>query len=689
MALLEAVRQLHEGPQHDIDTFYEKKFQDRIAVSRKLREIAAEFLERTLLAEVEDPVEVEIINWYREFQNSLQSRNYGDELLKQNDFFTPRKWHTEFKSCLKHELKILSDAWVSIAKIGLQKCNALQEQLFQNVSNIVAPEDLHTVTLVWGWPNPSKTLPTEQELRKQINEELDSLVRYIYFCVPVLLEHCGSFRPSYFSSQFPDFKEKWGTEYRWRLRTINNIKAFLRNVLVSSAAWRHVSHCSPTDSIQRIHHLIKQVNASITKITSQAMIVTQQPHGTIKKESKFDLEIRMFGEDFLKVDQVCVPKITVITETHAESLHRDGILTKDILNGCGKLQSTKPSPKLPTATYNDKEQWTNVVYERMSIPKRPHNGSRPRAVLKETFFILFHTELTFDGEPVHVWTCSTPFVYTTNTSQECEGNATIFWDMYVFYKDPFNLSSARVAKVWQVQAALCRYIQNESGVSWELNRYSLKFLIQKLLGYGDFNLDDSISRAALDEDRDQSGQPFWKWFMGAIKLIKEDLDDHWEKEHIGGFLDRDDAENIIKESQYSSGTFLLRFSSSQLGALSLVWKNSTGTFSTILPKNEKGLLVGGINKLIADTESINTLLVINRCTGRFYQLLPKCEVFTNNSPVNSPERVPANGKKPYVKALMMLSLGFSSLMQRKSSDSPKPVTDRTRETGKKWIYPQI
>ncbi|CAG7677297.1 unnamed protein product [Allacma fusca] len=408
------------------------------------------------------------------------------------------------------------------------------------------------------------------------------------------------------------------------------------------------------------------VDIAIRQLVSQALIVIQQPHGTIKKETKFDLVVQIFGTSMTNVSQMRAPSITVINETHAEILHRHG-LNDEITAGCGSIQPSKSSVKQPTQNYQDSDKTMTVTYDRMGIPERPQDNSRSRAVLKQKFVILFHTVLEFEGLPIQVWACSTPFVYTTNVSQDCEATSTMFWDAYVFYKSPFNVPPNGTAKVWQVQAALSRFITKETNITWAPNQRSLAFLMEKVIGGKYFNLDTPIERGMIDEQRDsESGVTFWKWFMSTMKLLKDDLAEHWQKGYIVGYLDREDAENIIDNKPE---TFMLRFSSSQLGALCITFRRDSDTHSSILPTNEKGHLAADLTQLIYEMNPpVKYLLYINHY-GHFVQK-HKDEIFHTTLAPPSPENyLLANGRRPYVRAQMILRMLFESMRPRRASDA--------------------
>lgn len=71
---------------------------------------------------------------------------------------------------------------------------------------------------------------------------------------------------------------------------------------------------------------------------------------------------------------------------------------------------------------------------------------------------------------------------------------------------------------------------------------------------------------------------FWDWFYAIMKLCSQHLSNHWKDGAIAGFIDKDASERIL--SKCSPGTFLVRFSDSRLGGISIVFaKRSENIFN--------------------------------------------------------------------------------------------------------------
>ena len=65
---------------------------------------------------------------------------------------------------------------------------------------------------------------------------------------------------------------------------------------------------------------------------------------------------------------------------------------------------------------------------------------------------------------------------------------------------------------------------------------------------------------------------FWEWFHSMLSLTQQHMQLMWKKEHIMGFVEKDEAKNLLL--QQPEGTFLLRFSDSTLGGVTVAYRNA-------------------------------------------------------------------------------------------------------------------
>lgn len=62
---------------------------------------------------------------------------------------------------------------------------------------------------------------------------------------------------------------------------------------------------------------------------------------------------------------------------------------------------------------------------------------------------------------------------------------------------------------------------------------------------------------------------FWEWFYAVMKLTREHLRSLWKDDRIMGFVHKKQAEEMLMKCPV--GTFLLRFSDSEMGGVTIAW----------------------------------------------------------------------------------------------------------------------
>uniref|UniRef100_A0AC11DPP7 Signal transducer and activator of transcription 5B n=1 Tax=Ovis aries TaxID=9940 RepID=A0AC11DPP7_SHEEP len=63
---------------------------------------------------------------------------------------------------------------------------------------------------------------------------------------------------------------------------------------------------------------------------------------------------------------------------------------------------------------------------------------------------------------------------------------------------------------------------------------------------------------------------FWQWFDGVMEVLKKHLKPHWNDGAILGFVNKQQAHDLLINKP--DGTFLLRFSDSEIGGITIAWK---------------------------------------------------------------------------------------------------------------------
>lgn len=66
---------------------------------------------------------------------------------------------------------------------------------------------------------------------------------------------------------------------------------------------------------------------------------------------------------------------------------------------------------------------------------------------------------------------------------------------------------------------------------------------------------------------------FWEWFYSCLKVTERHFARHWRDGLVYGFIGRLEAEQMLRG--WKPGTFLLRFSDSMLGGISICYVSAS------------------------------------------------------------------------------------------------------------------
>uniref|UniRef100_A0A2I2YSQ0 Signal transducer and activator of transcription n=1 Tax=Gorilla gorilla gorilla TaxID=9595 RepID=A0A2I2YSQ0_GORGO len=108
-----------------------------------------------------------------------------------------------------------------------------------------------------------------------------------------------------------------------------------------------------------------------------------------------------------------------------------------------------------------------------------------------------------------------------------------------------------------------------------LTKENLVFLAQKLFNNSSSHLEDysglSVSWSQFNrENLPGWNYTFWQWFDGVMEVLKKHHKPHWNDGAILGFVNKQQAHDLLINKP--DGTFLLRFSDSEIGGITIAWK---------------------------------------------------------------------------------------------------------------------
>uniref|UniRef100_A0A8D0A0B2 Signal transducer and activator of transcription n=1 Tax=Sander lucioperca TaxID=283035 RepID=A0A8D0A0B2_SANLU len=258
-------------------------------------------------------------------------------------------------------------------------------------------------------------------------------------------------------------------------------------------------------------------------------------------------------------------------------------------------------------------------FRNMSLKRIKRSDRRgAESVTEEKFTVLFESQFSVGGNELvfHVKTLSLPVVVIVHGSQDNNATATVLWDNA--FAEPGRVPFIVPDKVqWpQLCEALDMKYKAEMHSGRGLSEDNMVFLAQKAFTSSSNNPEDfrnmTISWAQFNrESLPGRNFTFWQWFDGVVELMKKHLKPHWNDGAILGFVNKQQAQDMLLSKP--NGTFLLRFSDSEIGGITIAWR----LVWNLLPYTTKDFSIRSLADRISD---LNHLLFL-------YPDRPKGEVF--------------------------------------------------------------
>ncbi|CAG5912326.1 unnamed protein product [Menidia menidia] len=375
-----------------------------------------------------------------------------------------------------------------------------------------------------------------------------------------------------------------------------------------------------------MEELLSKLNADITDIISalvtSTFIIEKQPPQVLKTQTKFAATVRLLVGGKLNVHmnppQV---KAMIVSELQAkallknESTHSES--SGEILNNNCVME------------YHQTTGTLSAHFRNMSLKRIKRSDRRgAESVTEEKFTILFESQFSVGGNELvfHVKTLSLPVVVIVHGSQDNNATATVLWDNA--FAEPGRVPFIVPDKVlWpQLCEALDMKYKAEMHSGRGLTEDNLVFLAQKAFSSSSNNPEDYSSMTMSWAQFNRENLPgrnftFWQWFDGVVELMKKHLKPHWNDGAILGFVNKQQAQDMLLSRP--NGTFLLRFSDSEIGGITIAWvadnpnKQGERLVWNLLPYTTKDFSIRSLADRISD---LNHLLFL-------YPDRPKDEVF--------------------------------------------------------------
>uniref|UniRef100_A0A0P4VTF2 Signal transducer and activator of transcription n=2 Tax=Scylla olivacea TaxID=85551 RepID=A0A0P4VTF2_SCYOL len=327
---------------------------------------------------------------------------------------------------------------------------------------------------------------------------------------------------------------------------------------------------TPHGGVDMLPTLNSHITRLLSSLVTSTFIIEKQPPQVMKTNTRFSATVRLLVGGKLNVNMTPPQvRVSIISEAQANALLKNDQMSKgemsgEILNNTGTME------------YHQSSRQLSVSFRNMQLRKIKRAEKKgTESVMDEKFSLLFQSQFSVGGGELvfQVWTLSLPVVVIVHGNQEPHAWATVSWDNAFAEQGriPFTVPD----KVPWPQVADMLDAKFKSATGRGLTEDNLRFLAGKA-----FRLDRSpqvqdFTNMMLSwsqfckEPLSERNFTFWEWFFAVMKVTKEHLRQPWNDGSIMGFVGRRPAEEMLKNSK--SGTFLLRFSDSELGGVTIAW----------------------------------------------------------------------------------------------------------------------
>ncbi|XP_050825471.1 signal transducer and activator of transcription 4 isoform X3 [Gopherus flavomarginatus] len=282
----------------------------------------------------------------------------------------------------------------------------------------------------------------------------------------------------------------------------------------------------------------------------------------------------------------------------------------------------------------------------------------PQMVTEELHSISFETQVSLYGLTIDLETSSLPVVMISNVSQLPNAWASIIW-YNLLSKDSQNLgffNNPPTATLSQLLEVLSW--QFSSYVGRGLNSEQLNMLAEKLIGQQISYTDYQLSWAKFcKEHLPGKSFTFWVWLEAILDLIKKHILPLWIDGYIMGFVSKEKERVLLRDKM--PGTFLLRFSESNLGGITFTWvdpsENGEVRFHSVEPYNKGRLTALPFADILRDYKVILADNVPENPLKYLYPDIPKDKAFGKyySCQPNEVSRPTEGGVKGYVPAVFI------------------------------------
>ncbi|CAG9825338.1 unnamed protein product [Phaedon cochleariae] len=352
----------------------------------------------------------------------------------------------------------------------------------------------------------------------------------------------------------------------------------------------------PPGVIDILPQLLQEFTQLLSTLVTSTFIIEKQPPQVLKTNTRFTATVRLLVGGKLNVHMTPPQvRVTIISESQAimqlknDKPCKSGESSGEILNNTGTME------------YQQNTRQLSVSFRNMQLKKIKRAEKKgTESVMDEKFSLLFQSQFSVGGGELmfQVWTLSLPVVVIVHGNQDPHAVATVTWDNA--FSESGRVPFAVPDRVPWNKVAEMLSLKFRAATGRCLTEDNLRFLAEKAFR-GNYN---ETSNATLSwaqfckEPLSERNFTFWEWFYAIMKLTREHLRGPWVDGAIMGFVRKKQAEEML--SSCNCGTFLLRFSDSELGGITIAWVSDSCEVFSLQPFTHKDFMIRSLADRVAD-----------------------------------------------------------------------------------------
>ncbi|XP_037912152.1 signal transducer and transcription activator isoform X3 [Hermetia illucens] len=391
------------------------------------------------------------------------------------------------------------------------------------------------------------------------------------------------------------------------------------------------------DSKTILEGFVRQVMHLQESLIISSFIVEKQPPQVMKTNTRFASTVRWLIGQQLGVS-AANPQVECLILSEAQAQR---YFSQRPMNDCPPHSSGEITNNSSSMEFQPQSRHFTASFRNMQLKKIKRAEKKgTESVMDEKFSLLFYTTTSYGDYRIRAWTLSLPVVVIVHGNQEPQSWATITWDnaFAEITREPFQVPEY-VSWLELASALNTKFYSQTKRALTEDNK---RFLCEKIFR-NEYKSDDTKNYVKwgqfCKEPLPGRTFTFWDWFFAIMKMTKDHLVGPWQADRIVGFINKEKTIEQLRQCQ--DGTFLLRFSDSELGGITIAWVRAGDTNEVFMlqPWTAKDLNVRALADRINDLSYLRYL----------YPNIPKDDAFgVFYSPPGGEQRT-TNG---YVKSII-------------------------------------